>query len=143
MLCQGILNTNFSSVGKAKKSVGSISAKRPRAHCAAAEVRTTQLSLLLQVLVDVPAGDRSVAYVPHKMTILYKYKAVGLWAWGRKISWGEGTFCINHSLPQSHPPTAGIFLSTQDDTVWYISISFLPHRIMVEAVLKEKQIQSK
>lgn len=77
------------------------------------------------------------------MTILYKYKVVGLWAWGRKISWGEGTFCINHSLPHSHPPTAGIFLSTQDDTVWYISISFLSHQSMVETVLKEKQIQNK
>lgn len=72
------------------------------------------------------------------MTKLYKYEVAGLWVWGRKISWGEGTFCINHSLPLSHPPAAGIFQSTKDDTVWYILISFLPHAIMVETLLKKK-----
>lgn len=72
------------------------------------------------------------------MTTLCKYEVVGLWVWGRKISWGEGTFCINHSLPHSHPPAAGIFQSTKDDTVWYILISFLPHGTVVETLLKKK-----
>lgn len=97
------------------------------------------LSPLLQLLGEHSFGDKSIAYALYEMTMLYKYEVVGLWVWGRKISWGEGTFCINHSLPHSHPLTAGIFQSTKYYIVWYILISFLPHRIMVETLLKKSR----
>lgn len=129
--------------GKLKLSRISFAERKTEAksplHASSTSQDPAPLSPLLQLVAELPSGDKSVAYALYEMTTLYKYEVVGLWVWGRKISWGEGTFCINHSLPHSHPPTARIFQSTKDDTVQYTLIHFLPHRIMVETSLRKKK----
>lgn len=69
--------------GQGKKSVESLFVKRKiEAKCTLCINSRGQdplpLSLLLQVLTELPSGDRSIAYVLHKMAMLCKYKVLML-----------------------------------------------------------------
>lgn len=111
MFYQGIskhvsININFTSAQWARqKSVGSLFAKRKiEAKCLLCISSRGQdplaLSLLLQVLTELPSGDRSIAYVLHKMAMLCKYKDLCCYMMGvgEKDLLGRGDI-LHQSLP--------------------------------------------